>query len=100
MKARVSGKARSDLLEAYRYLVERNSAAAERLVADFDAKLRQIVRFPYIGRARPEFGPELRSVLVRNYVVLYSVTELEVIVVRVIDGRMDIDSELGRWPLQ
>jgi toxin ParE1/3/4 len=100
MKVRVSGKARSDLLEAYRYLSERNAAAAERLVADFDAKLRQIARFPLIGRVRSEFGPDLRSVLVRNHVVLYSVTEFEVIVVRVIDGRMDIDAELGRWLLQ
>jgi toxin ParE1/3/4 len=97
MKVRISRKARSDLLDAYAYLAIRNPAAAERLVVDFDAKLRQLAQFPLIGRSRPEFGDALRSVLVRNYVVLYFIDESELIIMRVIDGRMDIDSELGRW---
>ena len=63
-------------------------------------KIRQLARFPLIGRARPEFGDELRSVLVRNHVVLYFIDESELIILRVIDGRMDIDPELGRWLLQ
>src|SRR5690348_12336551 len=100
MKVRISRKARSDLLGAYDYLADRNRSAAERLVADFDAKLLQLAEFPLIGRVRPEYAADLRSVLVRNHVVLYLVTSVEVVIVRVIDGRMDIDTELGRWLLQ
>ncbi|HWE79801.1 MAG TPA: type II toxin-antitoxin system RelE/ParE family toxin [Pseudolabrys sp.] len=79
MKVRISRKARSDLLGAFDYLADRNAAAAERLIADFDAKLRQLAEFPLIGRSRPEYAADLRSVLVRNHVVLYCVIEDEVI---------------------
>jgi plasmid stabilization system protein ParE len=52
MKVQFSGKARSDLVRAYRYLAERNPVVAEKFMADVDLKLDQLSRFPRIGRDR------------------------------------------------
>jgi plasmid stabilization system protein ParE len=59
MKIRISGKARSELIEIYRYLARHNPVAAERAVADIDFRLRQLSDFPLMGRQRPEFAPDL-----------------------------------------
>jgi len=89
MKVRVSGKAKLDLLEIYSYLADRNEPAAERLMSRVNEKLERLSRFPFIGRQRPEFGPRLRSIVVADYVIFYTVEE-EITVMRVIHGRMDL----------
>lgn len=96
MKVRVSAKARADLLQIYRYLAERNPAVAESVLQDIDAKLRQLSHFPFMGRERPEFAPHLRSALVHTYLIFYTVTNDHLVVVRVVDGRMDVSKELQR----
>ena len=64
MKVRISGKAKDDLRQVYRFLSERNPAVADNLVTDIDSKLELLGRFPYMGRERPELASNLRSVLV------------------------------------
>ena len=96
MKVRISGKARRELLEIYSYLVERNPAAAERALADVNSKLHQLSRFPFMGRERPEFARNLRSVLVGTYLVFYTVANDHIVIMRVVDGRMDVDKEFRR----
>ena len=93
MKIRISGKARAELVEIYRYLVERNPAAAENSLNDIDTRLRQLSRFPFMGRERPELAENLRSVLAGTHLIFYSIGDDEIVVMRVIDGRMDIDKE-------
>ena len=96
MKIQISGKARSEPLRAYRYLADRNPVAAENFVSDVNLKLDQSSRFPYIGRERTEFAPNLRSILVRTFVLFYVSRDDRIEIVRVIDGRMDIHQELQR----
>lgn len=96
MKVRVSGKARAELLNIYRYMAERNPTAAESMLQDIDAKLRQLSHFPFMGRERPEFAPNLRSVLIRTYLVFYIVDKQEIVIMRIVDGRMDLDKEFQR----
>ena len=96
MKVRVSAKARSDLFQIYRYLAERNPAAAEGILQDIDAKMRQLSHFPFMGRERPELAAHLRSALVHTYLIFYSVADDHLVVVRVIDGRTDVSKELQR----
>lgn len=96
MKVQFSGKARSDLVQAYRYLAERNPVAAEKFMGDVDLKLDQLSRFPHIGRDRSEFAPNLRSILVLTFLLFYAIRGGRIEIVRVIDGRMDIHQELQR----
>lgn len=96
MKVVVSQKADDDLLRSFSYLAERNPAAADDFIAAIDRKFGQLVRFPFIGRERTTLRPGLRSVVVGMHIVFYLVRERKIVIVRVIDGRMDIDEEFQR----
>jgi toxin ParE1/3/4 len=96
MKILVSRKAASDLLQIYSYVAQRNPRAAEAIVHQIDIKFDQLTRFPFIGRERPSLAPELRSVVVGTHLIFYTVGSDRITIVRVIDGRRDIDEEFRR----
>ena len=98
MKVRISAKAKDDLRQIYRYLADKHPSAAESLVTDIDLKLELLGRFPFMGRERLDLAVGLRSVLVWSYVIFYTVDGPEIVVIRLIDGRMDIDKEIQDWP--
>jgi len=77
MKVFVTDKANRDLLRTYAYLVQRNPTAAESFLRRIDEKFSQLSALPFIGRQR-------------------SVAQNSITIVRVIDGRMDIDEEFRR----
>jgi plasmid stabilization system protein ParE len=52
--------------------------------------------FPFIGRERSSLAPGLRSIVVGNHLIFYVVEADQIIIVRVIDSRMDIDEEFRR----
>ena len=92
----VSRKANGDLLQIYSYLVQRNPNAAEALVRRIDRKFDELSRFPFIGRERSSLGLGIRSTVVGKHVIFYTVESDLVTIVRVIDGRRDIDEEFRR----
>lgn len=96
MKIVVSDKANTDLLRIYAYLLPRNQAAAERIIGRINHRFQQLSRFPFIGRPRPSLAQGLRSLLVGNHLIFYTVDAEEITIVRVIDSRMDIDAEFRR----
>jgi toxin ParE1/3/4 len=96
MKIFVSDKARRDLLHTFSYLAERNPTAAEVFLRAIDGKFEQLCRFPFIGRERSSLVEGLRSVLVRTHLIFYTVEQDRITIVRVIDGRMDVDEELQK----
>jgi toxin ParE1/3/4 len=99
MKVRISGKAKDDLRQIYRDLSEKNPATADNLITDIDSKLELLGRFPFMGRERPELAPRLRSVLVWSCVIFYTADAVEIVIMRLVDGRIDIDKEFQDWPL-
>jgi len=59
-----------------------------------------LVVFPswdFMGRERPEFAPSLRSVLVWSYVIFYTMDAAEFVIMRLVDGRIDINKEFQDW---
>ncbi len=96
MKVLLSNKAQGDLLRVYSYIAERNPRAAEDILQRIDEKFGQLSELPFIGRERSILAPGLRSVVSGNYVIFYSVGDDSITIVRVIDGRMDIDEEFRR----
>jgi toxin ParE1/3/4 len=96
MKIFTSEKAREDLRNIYRYLGSRNPQAADAFGREIDNRFKNLSRFPFIGRERSSLGPGLRSILVGTHLVFYLVESGRLVVVRVIDGRMDIDEEFRR----
>ena len=55
----------------------------------------ELRRFPGLGRTRPEYGGDIRSVPVGQHVVIYRATDTELRVVRILHAHRDIDAELG-----
>lgn len=88
---RLTDQAEADLDDAWAHLSRTNRAAADRLIDAFVEAARLHARFPESGRARPEFGPDVRSFLVRPYVVFYHPAGDTIEVLRVLHGRRDID---------
>lgn len=92
----VTERARQDLLSIYSYLAERNIDAAEALLRRFDSNFENLSRFPFLGRDRPNLGTGVRALIVGTHIVFYVAEQRDVFIVRVIDGRMDVDEEFKR----
>jgi toxin ParE1/3/4 len=52
--------------------------------------------FLILGPDRSELGPSLRGLLVDGYIAFYIVEADQIVIVRVIDGRMDIEREMSK----
>ena len=96
MKIFISARAREDLLQIFSYIAERNHFAARNVIEAIDGKFEQLSHFPFIGRERRSLAEGLRSVVVRTHLIFYVVERERIIIVRVIDGRMDVDEEFQR----
>ena len=96
MRISITAKAKNDLLQIDEFLSIRNPQAAERFAQRFNACLRNLSEFPFIGRERPSLAAGVRSLVCGVHVVLYVGASSEIVVLRVIDGRMDIDEEFQR----
>jgi toxin ParE1/3/4 len=96
MRIVLSDKAKTDLLRVYRYIEERNQHAANAFIRRVDTNFENLARFPFIGRERSSLAPGLRCLVVGLHLVFYTVDPEQITVVRVIDGRMDVDEEFHR----
>ncbi len=96
MRLVVSDRAVDDLNQIFDYLNPLNPAAARNQLAAISDKFGQIARFPFIGRERPAFGSEIRSSVSGSKVIFYRVGEDRIVILRVVDGRMDLDKEFRR----
>ena len=89
MSYRLSDLAEQDLDEIWSYVAEDASpTTADQLIDAIIERFELLADHPHMGRARPEFGPGVRSLTVENYVVYYR-HEGEVLVARVLHGRRD-----------
>lgn len=87
-----SPEARADLEEIWTYYAE----AAGRQTADNIARrignaCEIIENHPLAGRSQDELRPGLRSIAVRPHVVFYRLAGDDPEIVRVLDGRRDLD---------
>jgi toxin ParE1/3/4 len=88
-----SPEAERDLIEIWGYWASEASAeVADNQICDISAACTRSEEWPCSGRARGELLPGARSVPVRPNVVFYRVRDEAVEIVRVIDGRRDIDA--------
>jgi len=96
MRVVLADKAKFDLVRIDRYIAERNQTAADALIQRIDTNFKNLARFPFIGRERLSLAPGLRCLVVGLYLIFYTVDADQITVVRVIDGRMDVDEEFHR----
>lgn len=89
-------RAEEDLVQIWRYIADDNEMAADRLLDRFADVARKLASHPEAGRSRPELAAGMRSFLIGNYVLFYSATPTELVIVRVLSRYLDIDeSDFG-----
>jgi len=95
MAHRVAPRAQADLNDIWFYVAKESGSIeiANRLIDNLTDRFLVLAGFPYIGRSRDEdFGPDFRSVTVGEYVIVYCVENVDVLILRVIHGRRDLDA--------
>ena len=89
-------QAQQDLRDIWRGLAEFGELkrADDRIIM-IRNKLLLLGQFPSSGRSRDEILPGLRSFPVSYFVIFYRIEMTQVQVVRVVDGRRDLDGLFG-----
>ncbi|MGH6957416.1 MAG: type II toxin-antitoxin system RelE/ParE family toxin [Caulobacteraceae bacterium] len=87
--------AEDDLLDIWATVALDKPMAADRLIRRFYAAEDLLAEFPEIGEARPDLAPGLRKWTVGSYLMLYRVSDEDVVVVRVLHGARDLSIALG-----
>ena len=95
MRVVVSLRARSDIFAIHAYLAERSLVAADRLLIRFSQRFDELCEFPFLGPDRSELRASLRGLLMDGYIAFYVVETDRIVIVRVIDGRMNIKREMS-----
>jgi len=89
MPYRLSPLAERDLEEIWSYVIEDASPdTADRLIDAIIDRFDLLAGHPMMGRARPEFGPSVRSFAVESFVIYYR-QEGDVLIARILHGRRD-----------
>jgi toxin ParE1/3/4 len=91
MRLRISEPAREDLLEIWRHVASDNPEAAARLMRSFKETFEKLLRFPNLGRERPELAIGIRSFPTGKYLVLYQPADEVLEIVRVRHGATKLD---------
>jgi toxin ParE1/3/4 len=95
MAHRVAPAAERDLDEIWYYVAKESGSfdIANRLIDTITDRFFLLTGFPYLGRSREEdFGSGCRSFAVGEYVIVYTVEVEDVLVLRVVHGRRDIEA--------
>jgi toxin ParE1/3/4 len=98
MAHRVAPRAEIDLDEIWLYLAGRSGSmdVATRLIDTITSRFFFLTAFPYAGRARDaDLGPGTRSVVVGEYVIVYCTEGDDVLILRVVHGRRELDLLFG-----
>jgi toxin ParE1/3/4 len=81
-------EAEADINEIWEYIAADNSAAANRVIAEIEKALNNLVLIPGGGHRRPDLTSRpLRFILIREYLIAYAPDENPLWVVAVIHGR-------------
>jgi toxin ParE1/3/4 len=92
----VSLRARADILNIHSYLAEHSPGAADRMIVRLSGRFDELQEFPFLGPDRSEFRAGLRGLLIDGYIAFYIVEVDRIVIVRVLDGRTDIEREMSK----
>lgn len=67
------------------------SLTADRIVRNVEKMARLLEDHPFVGRSRDEVRTGVRSIASRPHVIFYRVTDNTIEIIRVLDGRRDIE---------
>jgi len=90
---RLSDQAEADLAEIWSYIAaEASEEVARRLLERIEKASRLLLTFPFSGKVRNQFAEGLRVIFEGNYAIYYTVSETEIIIVRVLHSARDANA--------
>jgi toxin ParE1/3/4 len=92
-RPRKSPQAEIDITSIWRFIADDNVKAADAMLDRIDQAFDMLAQNPLAGRARNDLALNLRSFPVGSYVVFYVPVPDGIEVVRVMNGRQDIDAD-------
>jgi toxin ParE1/3/4 len=87
-----TSRAEQDLVDIWFEIAKHDDRAADRIMELIQRRCEVLLRFPYGGEACPRFGHDARWFPAGNYAIIYRPDDDGIQVVRVIDGRRDIEA--------
>jgi toxin ParE1/3/4 len=99
MAHRVAPRAECDLDDIWYYVATESGSVeiADRLIDSITGRFILLASFPYLGRSRDqEFGVGCRSFAVGEYVIVYCLEAGEMLILRVVHGRRELDTLFPR----
>lgn len=87
-------QAKEDAIAIWRWIASDSPRAATGLLERFEEVSLTLGEHPEIGRRREELAPGLRSFPVGAYVLFYRPAPYGAEIVRILDGRQDLKSDL------
>ena len=81
------------------YHIARDSGSieiADRLIDSITDRFFLLGNHPNVGRLRDDLRPGLRSFPVGQYVIIYRIDGIDVLILHVVHGRRDIEAMFGR----
>lgn len=88
----IAPEAIKDLDAIFDYFTERNVAAGEKLLDEFQKKCRYLVQFPQIGRSYKEIRPYLRGLPLDGYIIFYRLGKDIIEILRVVKDNRDLEA--------
>ena len=94
MTAYRSSQADSDLDDIWHYVARESGSAeiADRLIDAITYRFLLIAERPYLGRARGDFRPGLRSFPVGEHLIMYRTDGDDVLILRVVRSSRKVDA--------
>ncbi len=93
----ISQPAIRDLEAISAYFADVNVEAGERFLQGFSKRCQQLASFPNIGRSYDDLQVGLRGLPLEGYVILYCATEERIEIIRVANGRQDLQSLFDKF---
>lgn len=95
----LSPRAELDLDEIWFYIAKESTSieVADRLIDTITNRLLLLGTHLYLGRLREEdFGPGTRTFAVGEYVIIYTASQNDALILRIVHGRRDLETLFGQ----
>ncbi|QRE74088.1 type II toxin-antitoxin system RelE/ParE family toxin [Methylobacterium aquaticum] len=87
-------RAAEDLVDIWSTIAQYDPSAADRVLDAIEHRWQQLARHPYSGVSREDIAPDLRHLVIRQYLILYRVGAETIEIVRVLHGRRKLDRSM------
>jgi toxin ParE1/3/4 len=89
---KVVAAAEEDLKEIWNYVAQHNPETASKLIKEIIGKFAFLRDYPHAGRKQHKLLVNLRSSVVKSYIIFYQPFEDRIEILRIMHGSRDVES--------